>query len=251
LFAPELLPKSCERVIYLDCDLVVLRDIAELNNSVDGEHTVAAVSGVLYPYVSSLNGPAKPIVFNYADLGIPASNRYFQCGVMVINLQLWRQQNVTFRVINYLETHKEDVVYLDQGGLNAVLYDQWSRLDQRWNQTGAIFFPERWASPAYSLDEWHRTKNDPFIVHYDGGHKPWNAGFRRPRASFFYKYLKKTHFKRQHKIPAVALLEGVIGYKCYFFLWRSAKPIFANFKARMGLFVFWKVGKREWARGKS
>ncbi len=225
LLAADVLPPSCERVVYLDCDLVVIKDVGALNDAADSEHTVSAVSAVNLPYVSSLtsvNGP--PVVFNYAELGIPATNRYFNAGVLVINLKLWREQNITARVIEYLERYGDQVLYHDQGGLNAILSNQWHRLDQRWNHTGALY-PENWKPPAYSYAEWSRVKTDPFIAHYLGQDKPWRPGFKRPRGSFFFRYLKKTLFKDEVRIPPVAMVESIIGYRTYFWIWRIKRRL--------------------------
>jgi lipopolysaccharide biosynthesis glycosyltransferase len=233
LYAPDVLPPHCERVVYLDCDVVVLGDIAVLNDSADSERTISVVPTVRFPYVSSLYEPSRAVVFNYAELGIPASNRYFQSGVMVINLKLWREQNVTSRVIEYAKTCKEKLVAVDQGALNAILYNQWFRLDQRWNQTCTVLTPECWTPPAYSRTDWLKTKNDPFIVHYDSGDKPWNPGFKRPRSSFFYKYLNKTLFKQDCKMSRIALLERIIGYRNYFFLWRMRSIIVSGLSKKV------------------
>jgi len=217
LLVADALPPSCERVIYLDCDLVVLKDIALLHDAADNEHTIAVVAGVTLSYVSSLYG-ATPAVFNYAELGIPATNRYFNSGVMVINLKPWREQNIAARVIDYLERYHDKVLYHDQGGLNAILYDQWLRLDQRWNHTGCLN-PASWKEPAFTREEYLKVRFDPFIAHYLGGDKPWMPGFNRPRAAFFFCYLRKTLFKDEVKMSRGAYLEFMIGYRNYFFLW--------------------------------
>lgn len=224
LLAPDVLPPTCERAIYLDCDLVVLKNIADLNDAADNACTVSAVATVHLPYVSSISIGTTPVVFNYAELGIPATNRYFNSGVLVINLKLWREQNITTRVIEYLERYKDEVLYHDQGGLNAVLYDQWFRLDQRWNHGGALN-PDNWKPPAFSREEWHKVKNDPFIVHYLGADKPWKPGFNRPRSSFFHRYLRKTLFKNEVKMSPVTILETLIGYRNYFLLWRIKRTL--------------------------
>lgn len=231
LLAPHVLPADCEQVIYLDCDLVVLADLASLSDAANPEFAISAVSNVWYPYVSSkLDAPpaldtsstseSDPVVFNYAELGIPPSNRYFQSGVLVINLKLWRERNVSERVFQYLAEHKDRVQFLDQGALNAVLFDDWFRLDQRWNQVSTSLLPERWVAPAYSRAEWVSSRNSPFIVHYDGKYKPWNADYKKPRSSFFVRYLKMTPYWRRVDISPFAKLESVIGYRAFYALWR-------------------------------
>jgi lipopolysaccharide biosynthesis glycosyltransferase len=221
LLAPDLLPATCHRLVWLDCDVVVLADISALHDVDDDGQTVAAVSNVVHPYVSSpLYG--STVVFNHAELGIPATNRYFQAGVMVVNLDLWRQRNISLRTLHYLKEHQEKVIYHDQGGLNAILHDQWFRLDQRWNQTAAVLEPEFWTSPAYSKEEWIKTKNDPFIVHFAGADKPWHPGSKRPRASFFCRYFNKTLFKDDLKLFT---LESKIGFRNYVILWKAKKKM--------------------------
>jgi lipopolysaccharide biosynthesis glycosyltransferase len=227
LFIPHLLPADAEQVIYLDTDMVVLADVAELSDSADTNCILSAVANVVFPYVSSpCDDGSKTIVFNYAELGIPPSTRYFNSGVLVINVKAWREQQVTSLVLDYLQRHKDEVRLHDQGGLNAILYDQWSRLDQRWNQTNMILYPEWWPKPAYTRKEWLKTKNNPFIVHYSGDDKPWNPGFKRPRLSFFSRYFKRTLFKGD--LPMFSI-ESIVGYRNYFFLWRAKRKIHSLF----------------------
>ena len=226
LLAAEILPASCDQVIYLDCDVVVLADLANLA-AVDGRFPVAAVSGVWCPYVSSeIRG--RSMVFNYQELGISPSNRYFQSGVLVMNLKLWRERGITRQLLEYLAKHWQHVVLHDQGVLNAVLHDQWFRLDQRWNQTTTVLYPEQWCAPAYSREEWLKTRDDPFIVHYDGPDKPWNPGFHRPRADFFRRYLKKTLFAEDCKAALAHRVERILGFKNYFRLWRLRRALASN-----------------------
>ena len=67
--------------------MVVLADLADLSDSADTNCTLSAVANVVFPYVSSPCDGCKTIVFNYAEMGIPLTNRYFNAGVMVINSQ--------------------------------------------------------------------------------------------------------------------------------------------------------------------
>ena len=68
LMLPELTPRGVERVLYLDVDLVVNRNLVELwDESLDGR-VLAAVQDLAVPYVSSPLGLRK-----HRELGIPAS----------------------------------------------------------------------------------------------------------------------------------------------------------------------------------
>jgi len=103
LFLPDVLPEEAEQLIYLDADVVVLADLALLSDSVDKNCTMAAVPSTILPYVSSTGHEGIPLVFNYVELGIPASKRYFNAGVLVINLKPWRKNQISSRVIDYLQ----------------------------------------------------------------------------------------------------------------------------------------------------
>jgi len=107
LLIPNLLPAEAEQLIYLDADVVVLTDLADLSDSADRNCTVSAVANVIFPYVSSAcAGGSKTIVFNYAEMGIPPETRYFNSGVLVINLKPWREKQITARVLDYLQRYK-------------------------------------------------------------------------------------------------------------------------------------------------
>ena len=217
LLAPALLPATCTRAVYLDCDLIVLADIANLQDALDDAHVIGAVSEVTFTYVSTPKNERDAVVFDYAERGIPATNRYFGAGVLAMNLKRWREENVTAEVFDYIKASKDRIYYHDQGGLNGVLYNRWQRLDQRWNVGTDVMYPERWRAPAYSRQDYQLARNNPFIVHFTGSRKPWEPGFKEPRTSFFAKYLKRTLFKDEIKIHA---MENPIGFRTYLAIWR-------------------------------
>ncbi len=116
LLVPELLPAALHRVIWLDCDLVVNGDLAQLwDRDLAGRHALA-VQDPAVPFVSSRNGVA-----HHQQLGLPSDAKYFNAGVMVVNLDLWRRDDIPRHVLEYLRRHGDAVVFLDQEGLNAVL----------------------------------------------------------------------------------------------------------------------------------
>ena len=86
LLLAERLPADLQRVIWLDCDLVVLADAGRLwDENLNGHHALATKDAVV-PLVSSPSGVA-----GWKELGIPADASYFNAGVMSIDLTLWRR----------------------------------------------------------------------------------------------------------------------------------------------------------------
>ena len=171
LLVPELLPAALHRVIWLDCDLVVNGDLAHLwDRGLAGRHALA-VQDPAVPFVSSRNGVA-----HHEQLGLPSDAKYFNAGVMVVNLDLWRRDDVPRQVLEYLRRHGDALVFLDQEGLNAVLAGKWGELDPRWNCMARV----------------PRRPNDSWIVHFTGNLKPWFYPGRNASHALYFRYLDLT-----------------------------------------------------------
>jgi lipopolysaccharide biosynthesis glycosyltransferase len=216
--APYVLPQDWDRVLYLDCDLVVLSDLSALYDyPCDGK----AILAIRDMEIGQVSAPAG--VYNYAEMGISPDAHYFNAGVILMNLDLWRRDNLTPRIIDYLKTHKESMHYWDQGAMNAVLHDSWTEVDPGWNQHRGILFPHLRKGLGYSRAAWKEILYQPKIVHYTGPEKPWQLArkyLRLPRYSSFFTYLAKTEYRDVYPIPWV---ERTVGLRIYFHLWRTIR----------------------------
>ncbi len=183
------LPDAISRTLWLDSDLIVLRDLAALwNTPLDGK-LIGAAQDLTVPYVSSARG-----LRHYRRLGLTGREPYFNSGVMVIDLDQWRRQRVSDRVLGYLRSFAREVYYHDQDGLNAVLAGRWKPLDPRWNLIECVagqpfFHPEH-----LRADEYRSLVADPWIVHYAGPWKPWTHASSRPTRRLFFDYLDRTEW---------------------------------------------------------
>src|SRR5207244_934035 len=92
LLIVDLLPSQIHQAIWLDCDTLVLDDVAPLWDCGTGDHAVLAVQDSIAPYVSSRFGVAR-----YRELGLAPEAKYFNAGVLVLNLDRWRRDRVTER----------------------------------------------------------------------------------------------------------------------------------------------------------
>ena len=184
LLIPEMLPATVHKAIWLDCDLVVTADLGRLwENVLSGQHALA-VQDPAVPFVSSRNGVA-----HYEQLGIAREAKYFNAGVMVVDLDLWRRDHIPARVIEYLRVHRDSVVFWDQEGLNAVLAGHWGELDPRWNHSASVHSPRaRHGNGAISTKE---ASSEPWITHFTGNLKPWvHPG--SCTAAIYFHYLDST-----------------------------------------------------------
>ena len=180
LLLPELLPRSVRRVIYLDCDLVVRRDVAELWQCDLGQHSTAAV--------------LEPRAHHHRDVGLRSETDYFNAGVLLLDLSAWREQHIHRRALEFATKFPGHLRYHDQDALNHVLDGRWQRLDSRWNQQFKFFVH---TSRRLKLDRAlvRRVRHDPFIIHFTTASKPWHSSNDHPWRRDYYVYLDATAFR--------------------------------------------------------
>jgi lipopolysaccharide biosynthesis glycosyltransferase len=177
LALPDILPARVNKAIWLDCDLLVLDDIGVLWDEELGDNRLLAVQDAVVPLVSSRCG-----IEHYADLGIDPGEKYFNAGVMVVDVAAWREGKIQQRAIAYLKRFESSVVFWDQEALNAVLVNRWKELPARWNNNASV--------PSARRD----ADRGPAILHFAGSLKPWSYRTADPVRNLYYEYLDRTTF---------------------------------------------------------
>jgi lipopolysaccharide biosynthesis glycosyltransferase len=177
----EWLPKELDRVIWLDCDLLVVADLGRLWQSA-GTGTVSAVQDQRVPAVSSPFGVA-----GWRELGLSAASKYFNAGVLVIDLAQWRGQGIRLKSIDYIRAFADRVYFWDQEALNAILEGKWSELDSRWN-----WHPSLPGAP---------ESGDPSIIHFSGNLKPWKSANGGPWRTLYHSYLDRISWAGTRPAP--------------------------------------------------
>jgi lipopolysaccharide biosynthesis glycosyltransferase len=186
LMIAELLPKEFDKAIYLDCDLVVNGDLEELWETDLIENHILAVPDLIIQNVLS---PTE--LPNYKDIGISQA-KYFNAGVLVINLKKWRDDKIAIQSMEYLNYNKEYIRFHDQDVLNALFVDKWGELDPRWNTISYIkdVYP-LWENSPFSEEVYHTLIHEPYIIHYLTRLKPWNSRHVK-LAEYFFHYVDMT-----------------------------------------------------------
>jgi lipopolysaccharide biosynthesis glycosyltransferase len=161
IFLGSLLPDSCERVIWLDADTITRRSLVDLWNLDLGSSMVGAVGD---DYVHVVSDPWG--VAHWRELGLDVNARYFNSGVMLIDLSAWRGYGVEDRALDYLESYGDSVVQHDQDALNVICAGLWSELDVRWNVTNYWRLASRRVGSCADILE------TAYIRHFAGPLKP-------------------------------------------------------------------------------
>lgn len=209
------LPRDLDKVIYLDCDLVVHGDVGGLWDVPIGDKAVLAAQeqGEDAAYVSSSSG-----LSNYRELGLRGNQKYFNSGVLVINLALWREEQIGMAAIRYAEQNKQHIRCWDQDALNATLANRWGELDPRWNLLTQVFSNSPWnAGPIKDRTTFENLINHPHIVHFNTSSKPWLVDIAHPYKNLFFHYLDQTDWigwrpKREFRHWAKKLVKRVMKF---------------------------------------
>lgn len=181
IFAAEVLGNEIDKVLYLDCDLVVLGDLLELWRTDIDAYALAAAPDLF-------GGFRRPA------LGIPMDRPYVNAGVLLLNLARWRRERLPAALIRFIEAHAGSLTFHDQDAINAVLHDKTRLLDRRWNVQAQMFrlrrhvFPEAHAAIRAACRR-------PAILHYAGPEKPWRFRVSVAKKRHYFRYLRKTEWR--------------------------------------------------------
>ena len=162
-YAADFFP-DLARCVYLDTDLMVLRDLAEAMHMDLGDKAVAAVADV-----GVRRKGARPDLIE--RLGLADYRTYFNSGFLVIDLDFWRANGITAKIVD-LSIEKRDILHSqDQDALNMIFEGRTVLMDPAWNMS-------------------QYEKPDPLdgkIVHLIGSVKPWHARYEAKFAELYYR----------------------------------------------------------------
>ena len=169
LFIASLFPQY-DKIVYLDCDLVVLGDISKLYNIDLGENILGVVSD---QFVCS----TKEFRL-YAEKAIGVNpDEYFNAGVLLISLEQFRKNDIENKFINLITEHDFDLLDPDQAYLNYLCFGKTHILPNGWNK-----------APTELVCE-----GDKNIVHYNLYKKPWQYDDIID-GEYFWEYADKSPF---------------------------------------------------------
>lgn len=181
VFIPDLLPDEQGVILYCDIDTLVCRDLGALfRTPLNGK-----AIGVVLEHVSHAHSH-----FNQR-LDIPmACPGYFNSGVMLMDLDVFRQQNLVEHIVQYAETHRDQLTCPDQDALNGALCHNLQPIHHKWNWHDGLtrLLLKRTLktklSRGASLEDSVEAALRPGILHYQGPNKPWRYNYRIERKRY-------------------------------------------------------------------
>jgi lipopolysaccharide biosynthesis glycosyltransferase len=156
LFLADILPPDIQRLVFIDCDVLVRAPLAELAAIDLQGRVLAAVSESQRLAFQSGRDLTRRSYFDPAD-------DYFNAGVMLIDFEQWRSIDLVRQFTNQVLPQDRPRFFQDQDILNLIFRDRWLKLPVTWN----------FQDP--------RASHEPFdlaVLHYTGKAKPWHLRAR-------------------------------------------------------------------------
>lgn len=177
LLAPILIPQNVDKILYLDCDIIVNGSIKELHDIDITEYALGAVMDEAYFKIEK-----------YERLYYDKKFSYHNAGVLLMNLNYWRRNGITQKCLEYISRYPERVKFHDQDTINAVLHKEIKLFPIKYNlQTGFLLtvFSKHFEKDMAKILE---AAKEPVIIHYTGYSKPWHKGSKHPYTKRFLYY---------------------------------------------------------------
>lgn len=176
LLAHQMLPQDLHKILYLDADILCINDLSPLYNTALGNNLFASAI-----HASSTN---TTDVINKIRLQNFGADGYYNSGVLLMNLDLMRQEVDANQIFDYIRRHI--LLLPDQDVLNALYSERIKTIpDQLYNfdtRNGKIY-------ETISLGEWDLdwVIKNTVILHYCGREKPWLPTKNSGRLTALYK----------------------------------------------------------------
>ncbi|MFC1455629.1 glycosyltransferase [Microvirga arabica] len=211
-FITEILSPDYDRCVYLDSDILVLADIQELHDLDLQGRSVGASVNVANVNAAFCRKNIKAKRFDeylFRELGVLNYDKYFQAGVLVLDMNRLRTMNLRDRTIETLKKVKQPI-FFDQCIFNSIFYRDVCFFSTAWNHVWYMqqYSYLRGSVPDSVFYDYARGRVDPKIIHYAGKDKPQNKlgwalsdqFWKYAYASPFLDDIKKDIIERKNEV---------------------------------------------------
>ena len=179
LLLPSLLETQIDKVLYLDCDIIVLGDVSPLFSLDLAGYGVAAVEDTT---------PGSD--HHRRSMGLSLNQTAFCAGVLVINMKYWREHNSEQQLLDYAQRMGGQLEMEDQDVLNHEFRGHWFKLPYKYMRTpmsiASLDKQQKWAD----IEDY---VFHPVIIHYAAHVKPW-LDISIPDGKYYWEYVKRSGF---------------------------------------------------------
>lgn len=196
--------RDYNKIIYLDCDLIICKDIKELCVLDIGKNLLAAVKDSAIMDIIIKN---KAVEIAYQKLPFENFDSYVNSGVLLFNIKASLEFDLTKKLLDKTKKLGSLLISNDQDVFNIVCKNNIKFIDQKYN----------YMTPSKN----NNNKNSDFVIRHYAGVKPWNDFFvsdseifwdivrecpifyEKILANSFYKFIYKLQTQIEHKTKRI------------------------------------------------
>lgn len=180
ILIPQLLPDSINRILYLDADIIVKDNLEELFHiNMDNKSIASTID------IETFNDET------FIRCKYKKEKKYICSGVLLMNLDYWRDNNLTNKIISWAKENNDLIKFPDQDTINYICQDTKILLPLRYGIQAPFFTDNKFYEKPYS-QELKDCIERPVIIHY-AGCNPWIKELSiHPLTSEWMKYNKKA-----------------------------------------------------------
>ncbi len=202
LLIPILLPLNLKKVLYLDCDMLIIDSLDELWKTNIDDYSTAVTTDA-----------GSNDIRHFSRLNIPTNLDYFNAGMLLINLDYWRDNFVDRKTIDFIKDNKEACKQHDQDALNKILLGTVKYLSVRFNYLDSYLLNiDDLLVRKEILNDIVTSASSVAILHFSGGEKPWHTECVHPYAKLWQKYYKlilKHNIKKSNRYKGLIHIKKV------------------------------------------
>lgn len=211
----SLIDASIHRILYIDCDIIILDDITPLYNIDLTDYALAAVRDC-----TPINDAHRQI------MNLPLDGKAFCAGFMMINLDYWRQNDSQDSMLQFAVNNKDFLLFEDQDILNHEFRYHWYELPHKYGYTPLSIVPldenQRWPD----IQEYI---HHPVIIHYSSYIKPW-LDITIPDGHHYWKYAAISGYPSPSKtVTSSSLRRKIHIAKIRYYINKYIHPFIPNF----------------------
>ncbi|GAA5819018.1 MAG: glycosyltransferase family 8 protein [Methanobrevibacter sp. CfCl-M3] len=226
MFAASILP-NVDKILYMDVDIVTNGSLIDLyNTSVDSYYGAGVIDINETGFKEELNMDPNDI--------------YVNSGVLLMNLQKWREDNIQDQIIDFInKTTNKELLY-DQHIINHTLKNNIKVLEPKNNVlTHMSVLPYkrfmgifRMKDHVFSEKEYNEAHTNPVCIHFitSPWRRPWESNCKHPYIDLFFKYKNLSPFA-DHEIKYRVMPES--------YMWKAAinRFIFTKFPVKLAAYM--------------
>lgn len=196
ILLPTIIDINIHRVLYIDCDIIINDCLDELFTMPLEDKSIAACIDI-QSYGDE--------VFN--RLQYDKIKKYVCAGVLVMNIDKWRKDNISDKILDFVRKNQERILFPDQDAINYVCQNDKIILNAEYGVLVPFFFHRE-----FILEHINKAElliEHPKIIHY-AGYQPWIYAKNKSIHSGLWW---KTYFSL-HKYPMVIIsyFKSIIKY---------------------------------------